>query len=143
MADKVALWLCGVSNQEMGNHTLSIVCIHYNNVHLKKCASLSYKYSKELRKKFYCSQCRNFVSVQLLLFSHAITVNRKTHLWSFLQSISKRNKCMCGSSHVLCYGVSDCVWSIIILSRMLGTPFACCTNKADCQWTQTLSNLIT
>ena len=59
-----------------------------------------------------------------------------------LQSVSGRNKCMCCNSRALCCGrVLTCaihnslLWWDVILT--------CGANRADCQGTQTLSNLIT
>ena len=38
-------------------------------------------------------------------------------------SVSGRNKCMCGSSHMYVMDTCNHVWSIIILPRMVGTSF--------------------
>ena len=60
------------------------------------------------------------------------------------QSVSGRNKCMCCSSHTLCYG---CVQLCAIHNSFVyydgDVILTCRANKTDCHGTQTLSNLIT
>ena len=69
----------------------------------------------------------------------------RTVQWNSLgpsfQSVLGRNKCMCCSSNALCYG---CMWSCDSFASYDGDVIcACHANKAYCQWTQTLSSLIT
>ena len=71
----------------------------------------------------------------------------RTVQWNSLgpsfQSVLGRNKCMCYSSHVLCYGcVRSCVIHNSFASYDADVICACRANMADRQWTQTLSNLI-
>ena len=60
------------------------------------------------------------------------------------QSVSQRNKCMYSSLHALCSG---CVQSCAIYNSFAWNDgkviHDCCASKAESQWTQTLSNLIT
>ena len=50
-----------------------------------------------------------------------------------------RNKCMSDKSYALCYGrVRSCAISNSFASYDGDDIPACCANKADCQWTQTL-----
>ena len=63
---------------------------------------------------------------------------------STLQSVSRRNKCMCGSSHVLCYGcLQSCANHNSFASYDGDIICACRAHKSDYKWTETLSNLIT
>ena len=49
-------------------------------------------------------------------------------------SVSGRNKCMCGSSHTLCYEcMQSCVTHNSFASYDEDVIHACCTNKAGCQ----------
>ena len=61
-----------------------------------------------------------------------------------LESVSGRNKCMCCSSYTLCYGrVWLCVTHNFFASYDEDVILTCRANKADCQRTKTLSNMIT
>ena len=65
-------------------------------------------------------------------------------LWRLLQSVSERNKRMCCSSHALYYGgVHLCATHNSFASYDGDVILIYRANKADCQGTLTLSNLIT
>ena len=64
-------------------------------------------------------------------------------LQRLLQSVWGRNKCMCCSSHMLCYGrVQLCVIHNYFASYDGDVILSCHANKTDFQGIQTLSNLI-
>ena len=101
--------------------------------------------------KLYKDICSAWISRTSADFFHILTsetsqkYNRSiVILQRLLQSVSGRNKCMCCSSHALCYG---CVWSYVIHNSFASYDgdviLTCHANKADCQGAQTLSNLIT
>ena len=81
----------------------------------------------------------HFIFVRFLQLSNELTATRicKNRI---LQSVLGRNKCMCCSSHALCYGR---MWLCAIHNSFASYDgdviLISCTNKADCQGTQTLS----
>ena len=62
------------------------------------------------------------------------TVWGETWVWACCyQSVSGRNKCICCSSHALCYGqVRSCAIHNSFASYDGDVTHTCCTNKTDC-----------
>ena len=61
-------------------------------------------------------------------------VKTKSKLKLKMQSVSGRNRCLCCSSHALCYGrMRSCATHNSFASYDGNIICACCANKADCQ----------
>ena len=68
------------------------------------------------------------------LFENTTLDSNKIYLSPRLQSVSGRNRCLCCSSHVLCYGrVQSCVIHNYFASYNGNIIRACRSNKADRQ----------
>ena len=98
----------------------------------------------DVKKKKKFSSCvwklLNFIVLFYLSITYFICCTTR---YTIRQYVLRRNKCMCSSLHALCYG---CVWSCTIHNFFASYDGefipAYCTNMADSQWTEALSNMI-